>query len=96
MLSLSAIAAFILPLLSAAANALIPRIQEQLGIAASKLWSINPLDVLQSWRVALCAIAGAAVVNALDAVIPDGAVSVAAVGVIAAVLDTVYRLRKGV
>lgn len=95
MLSLSAIAAFVVPLLSALANAVVPIIQKEMGLAASKLWAINPMDVLQSWRVALCAAAGATVVHALDAVIPDGAMTIFAVGVVAAVLDTIYRLRKG-
>ena len=73
----------------------VPWLQANILDQASKLGQLNLRDIVQSGRVAICASAGALVVSALGRLIPDGITTAIAVGVVAAVLDTVYRLRKG-
>lgn len=87
--------AIIAALLSAFTSFVVPWLKTHVLDEASKIGQLNMLDVIQSARVGICAAAGAAVVAVLGRFIPDGLVTFAAVGVIAAVLDTAYRLRKG-
>lgn len=89
------VSAIVATLLSTFYSLAVPWLKANILDQASKLGQLNLLDVVQSGRVAICAGAGAAVVAVFDRIIPDGITTWAAVGVVAAVLDTVYRLRKG-